>query len=79
MNSRDSRFLNDLEMQEAEEAAAEAEAERGGRFHLEREARVIETQLAHCRAQGFEVVRIDREETAEHDWDRGLEARRASR
>jgi hypothetical protein len=44
-------LLDDLEMQEPEEAAAEAEAERGRGFHLEREARVVEAQLAHGGAQ----------------------------
>ncbi len=62
-------------MQEAEEAAAEAEAERGRGFHLEREARVVEAQLAHRRAQRLEVVGIDREQAAEHHRHGGLEAR----
>ena len=62
-------------MQQAEEAAAEAEAERGGGFHLEREAGVVEPQLAHRRAQRFEVVGVDREQAAEHHGDRRLEAR----
>ncbi|MCY1233873.1 hypothetical protein D9M72_464320 [compost metagenome] len=62
-------------MQEAEEAAAEAEAEGGGRFHFERERRVVEAQLAHCRAQVLEVGGIDREEAAEHHRLCRLEAR----
>ena len=62
-------------MQQPEEAAAEAEAERGGGFHLEREAGVVEPQLAHRRAQRFEIVGVDREQAAEHHRDRRLEAR----
>ncbi|MNS92217.1 hypothetical protein D3C72_1263450 [compost metagenome] len=59
-------FLNDFEMQQAEEAAAETEAEGGGRFHFEGEGSVVEAKFADCCAQVFEVGRIDREETAEH-------------
>jgi len=62
-------------MQQPEEAAAEAEAERGGGFHLEREAGVVEAQLAHRRAQRLEIVGIDREQAAEHDRYSRLEAR----
>ena len=62
-------------MQQPEEAAAEAEAERGRGFHLEREAGVVEAQLAHRRAQRFEIVGVDREQAAEHHRDRRLEAR----
>lgn len=53
-------------MQQAEEAAAETEAEGGGRFHFEGEGSVVEAKFADCCAQVFEVGRIDREETAEH-------------
>ena len=35
-------FADDLEMQEAEKAAAEAEAERGRGLHLVREARIVQ-------------------------------------
>ena len=62
-------------MQQAEEAAAEAEAECGGSFHLERKAGVVEPQLAHRRAQRFEIVGVDRKQAAEHHRDRRLEAR----
>ena len=61
-------------MQQPEEAAAEAEAERGRGFHLEREAGVVEPQLAHRRAQRLEVVGVDREQAAEHHRDGRLEA-----
>ena len=60
-------FLDDLEVQEAEETAAEAHAERGGRFHLPCEARIIETKLAHRRAQVVEIARVHWEEAAEHN------------
>ncbi len=61
-------------MQQAEEAAAETEAERGRGFHLEREARVVEPQLAHRRAQRLEIVGVDRKQAAEHHRNGGLEA-----
>src|SRR6185369_14909274 len=67
-------FLDDLQVQEAEEAAAEAEAERGARFHLVREAGVVEPQLAHGSAQVFELRGVDREQAAEHHRDRRAEA-----
>ena len=67
-------LLDDLQMQQAEEAAAEAEAQRRRGFHLVGEARIVEAQLAHGGAQVFEVRRIDGEETAEHNRLRGLEA-----
>ena len=43
-NSRVQPLLDDLEVQEPEEAAAEAEAERGGGLHLVGEAGVVEAQ-----------------------------------
>src|SRR6201999_3310113 len=67
-------LLDDLEVEEPEEAAAEAEAERGGGFHLVGKARVVEAQLAHGAAQVLELGGIDREETAEHHRDRRAKA-----
>ena len=67
-------LLDDLEVQQAEEAAAEAEAERGGGFHLVGEAGVVEAQLAHRGAQILEVGGVDREQAAEHHRLRRLEA-----
>ena len=61
-------------MQQPEEAAAEAEAERGCGFHLEGEARVVEPQLAHRGAQILELRGIDRKQAAEHHRNGGLEA-----
>ncbi len=72
-------LLDDLEVQQAEEAAAEAEAERGGGLHLVGEAGVVEPQPAHRRAQLLEVGGVDREEAAEHHRLRRLEARQRFR
>ena len=55
-------------MQQAEEAAAEAEAERGAGLHLEAEGGVVEAQLVETVAQLLEVVGVDREQAAEDDW-----------
>ena len=62
-------------MQQAEEAAAEAEAQRRRAFRLEGEAGVVEAQPRHRLAQILEVGGIDREQTAEHHRLRRLEAR----
>jgi hypothetical protein len=53
-------------VQQAEEAAAEAEAQRRAGLHLEGEAGVVEAQLADGGAQLLEVGGVDREEAAEH-------------
>ena len=68
-------LLDDLEMQQPEEAAAEAEAERRRGLHLVGEARVVEPQLAHRRAQLLEIGGVGREQAAEHHRLRRLEAR----
>ena len=52
-------------MQQAEEAAAEAEAERGAGLHLVAEAGIVEPQLADALAQFLEIRGVDREEAAE--------------
>ena len=67
-------LLDDLEMQEAEKAAAKAEAERRRGLHLVGEARVVEPEPAHRGAQILEVGGVDRKEAAEHDRLRRLEA-----
>ena len=66
-------------MQQPEEAAAEAEAERGGGLHLVGEAGIVEAQLAHGGAQVLEIGGVDREEAAEHHRLHGLEARQRLR
>ena len=67
-------LLDDLEMQQAEEAAAVAEAERGRGLHLVGEAGVVEAQLADRGAQILEIGGVDREQAAEHHRLRRLEA-----
>ena len=61
-------------MEEPQEPAAEAEAERGRGLHLVGEARVVEAQPAHRGAERLEVGRVDREEAAEHHRLSRLEA-----
>src|SRR5690606_37997994 len=69
-------LLDDLEMQQAEEAAAKAEAKRGGGFRFKGEARVVEAELAKACFQLGEIGGIDREEAAEHHRLVRLEARK---
>ena len=66
-------------MQEPQEPAAEAEAERRRGLHLVGEARVVEAEPAHRGAQGLEVGRVGREEAAEDDRLGRLEARQRVR
>ena len=61
-------------MEEAEEAAAEAEAEGGAGLHLEAERGVVEAELVEAVAELLEVVGVDREEAAEDDRLDELEA-----
>ena len=61
-------------MEQAEEAAAEAEAKRGAGLHLEAEAGVVEAQLGEAVAQLLEIVGVDREQAAEDDRLDQLEA-----
>ena len=67
-------LLDDLEMQQAEEAAAEAEAEGGRGLGLVVEAGIVEPQLAEAFAQFLEIVGVDREQAAPDDRHGGLEA-----
>ena len=66
-------------MQQAEEAAAEAETERGGSFHLEREAGIVEAQFAHRSAQRLEIVGVDREQPQNTTGTAGLKPGSMSR
>ena len=59
-------LLDDLEVEQAEEAAAEAEAERRAGLHLEAERGVVEAQLVEAVAELLEVGGVDREQAAEH-------------
>lgn len=52
-------FLDDFHVEEAEEAAAEAEAERGGRFSLEGEGGVVDLKFAHGDFEGLVVGGVD--------------------
>ena len=72
-------LLDDFEVQEPKEAAAEAEAERGGGFHFVAEAGVVEAKRPHGGAEIFEVGGVQREEPAEDDRLRRLEARQRVR
>ena len=68
-------LLDDLKMQQSEEAAAETEAKRHRGLRFEREARVVEPQLAHGRAQQLELGGVERIESAEDDGLGRAEAR----
>ena len=59
-------LLDDLAVQEAEEAAAEAEAERGARLGLVAERRVVEPELLERGLQVLVVLGVHRVEPAEH-------------
>src|SRR3546814_18394062 len=61
-------------MQQAKEAAAEAEAQRRRALHLEMETGIVQSQLAEAFAQLGEGAGVDRIEAAEHHRDRRLEA-----
>ena len=54
-------LLDDLHVQQAEEAAAEAEAERGRRFRLEEERGVVQPQLLERLAQLRVLAALDRD------------------
>src|SRR4030095_1466830 len=53
-------------VEQAEEAAAEAEAQRCAALGLEAEAGVVEPQLGNALAELLEVGGVDREQAAEH-------------
>ena len=59
-------LAHDLHVQQAEEAAAEADAEGVGRLGLEGEAGVVELELVQGVAQVGQLVAVDRVEAAEH-------------
>ena len=59
-------LAHDVHVQQAEEAAAEAEAERLARLGLPGERGVVERQLLERVAQVRELVGLDREQPAEH-------------
>ena len=59
-------LAHDVHVQQAEEAAAEAEAERVGVLGLPEQRGVVERQLLERVAQLLELVGLDREQAAEH-------------
>ncbi len=59
-------LLHDVHVQQAEEAAAEAEAQRLRDLGLEVQRRVVELQLVQRVAQRLVLVRLDRVEAGEH-------------
>src|SRR3546814_8248414 len=59
-------LLHDLQMQEPEEAAAEAEAEGGAGFRLVEKGGVVQRQLGQRIAQVLVVGGVDRKQAAEH-------------
>ena len=68
-------LLHDFQVQQAEKAAAEAEAERHGVFRLEIEGAVVEAELFERVAQQSVLVRFHRVEPGEHHRLDFLEAR----
>src|SRR3546814_3967569 len=72
-------LLDDLEVEEAEEAAAKAEAQGGRGLHLEAEARIVEAELGDGVAELLEIGGVDREEAAEANRLDKLEARQGVR
>ena len=61
-------------MQQPQESAAEAEAQRRRAFGLVMEAGIVQRQLAQAVAQMLVIGGIDREQATEHDRDGRLEA-----
>ena len=68
-------LLHDFHVQQAEEAAAEAEAERLRHFRLVLQRGVVQLQLFQRVAQRVVLVRLDREQAGEHLRLHFLEAR----
>ena len=67
-------LLDDFEVEQPKETAAEAEAQRGAALGLEAEAGIVEAQLADAFAQFFKVLGVGREQAAEHHRLHFLEA-----
>src|SRR5207253_2501507 len=72
-------LLDDLEMQQSQEAAAEAESQGCRGLGLELEGGVVEPQLLQALAQRLEIIGVGREEAAKHHRNAGLEARQRRR
>ncbi len=67
-------LLNHLQVQQAEEAAAEARTQRRRAFRLVVEAGIVQPQLGERLAQVLELGGVGREQAAEHHRHRRLEA-----
>ena len=67
-------LLHDVHVQEPEEAAAEAEAERGRDFGLVMQRRVVQLELLQRVAEGLVLVGLDRKQPREHARLHRLEA-----
>ncbi len=72
-------LLDDFHVQQAQESAAEAEAQRIARFGLEFEARVVDAELGERVAQLFEVLSVRRIQPAIHHALRHAGSRAAAR
>src|SRR5271165_1379953 len=72
-------LLDDLHVQQPEEAAAKAEAKRSGALRLEEEGRIVEAQLLEGVAQQRVLVRVDGIETREDHRLDVLKARKLGR
>ncbi len=59
-------LLDDLHVQQTEEAAAESEPERAGRLGRVGDRRVVQLELLERLAEVLEVVAVDREQPGEH-------------
>ena len=59
-------LLNDLQMEQAKEAAPETEAKRDGTLRLIEKRRVVELQLGQIGFQVFKIRGVDRVNAAEH-------------
>ena len=71
-------LLHDVHVQQPEESAAKAEAERGRHLGLEMQRRVVELELLEGVAELLVVVRAHREQAREHARLDLLEARAAA-
>src|ERR1700722_4280906 len=67
-------LADDLEMKQAQKAAAKAEPERGRTLGFIGEACIVEMELAQRVAQIFEQRGVDGKQAAEHDLLRRLES-----
>ena len=72
-------LLHDLQVEQAEKAAAEAETQSGRALGIVMEARIVEPELGEALAQPLVVVRIDRKKPTEDHRHAGPKARQRRR